>query len=285
MDFQAFREKWTPEIEAYLNQHVNSEVTVANFNEVMAYSVMAGGKRLRPLLFLATIDSLGLPIGQTELRIACGIELIHTYSLIHDDLPAMDNDDYRRGRLTSHKKFDEASAILAGDALLPMGLSWISASQNWQMVQVMADAIGPNGMAGGQYLDIMTTNNPKYEHDQAVAKQMEALKTGCLIEASVKLGSLYGDASDVQDQKLMTFAKNFGQAFQIYDDLVDISESTAEAGKGTHKDEAQGKNNVLTVLGKSKSQTILKELIDQGQSAVNEYPVLVGMLDLLTKVL
>ena len=117
--FTYFKDQWTPIIDDYLAKHLASEVKDQKISQIMAYSVMAGGKRLRPLLFLATLNTLGKKIEEPEVRIACGIELIHTYSLIHDDLPAMDNDDYRRGKLTSHKKWGEAEAILAGDALCP----------------------------------------------------------------------------------------------------------------------------------------------------------------------
>lgn len=140
-EFTNFYKKYQPIIDHYLEQHLASEIEDKKFSQIMAYSVMAGGKRLRPLL-LATLISLGKEINEKEIRVACGIELIHTYSLIHDDLPAMDNDDYRRGMLTSHKKWGEAEAILAGDALLPMGLEWIASAKNAEMVAVMANAIG-----------------------------------------------------------------------------------------------------------------------------------------------
>ena len=120
MTFNEFKATWTPVIDNFLREHLESEVTDKKISQIMSYSVMAGGKRLRPLLFLATLAALKAKISDNEIRIACGIELIHTYSLIHDDLPAMDNDDFRRGKLTSHKKWGEAEAILAGDALLPI---------------------------------------------------------------------------------------------------------------------------------------------------------------------
>ena len=121
MTFKEFKATWTPIIDSYLADHLKSEINDTKISQIMSYSVMAGGKRLRPLLFLATLDAINSKINDEEIRIACGIELIHTYSLIHDDLPAMDNDDYRRGKLTSHKKWGEAEAILAGDALLQIG--------------------------------------------------------------------------------------------------------------------------------------------------------------------
>ena len=148
--FTYFKDEWTPVIDDYLAKHLASEVEDQKISQIMAYSVMGGGKRLRPLLFLATLNALGRKIEEPEIRIACGIELIHTYSLIHDDLPAMDNDDYRRGKLTSHKKWGEAEAILAGDALLPMGIQWIAeGSKSAKLVDLITKAVGPNGMVGG----------------------------------------------------------------------------------------------------------------------------------------
>src|SRR5699024_7500017 len=190
--FTYFKDEWTPVIDDYLAKHLASEVEDQKISQIMAYSVMAGGKRLRPLLFLATLNALGRKIEEPEIRIACGIELIHTYSLIHDDLPAMDNDDYRRGKLTSHKKWGEAEAILAGDGLLPLGIQWITEGSNSAALTiVISQAVGPNGMVGGQYLDIDTTNNDSAKENAKMIDQMEWLKTGCLIEASVKMAAIY----------------------------------------------------------------------------------------------
>lgn len=175
--FEYFKEDWTPVIDDYLAKHLASEVDDKKISQIMAYSVMAGGKRLRPLLFLAILNTLGRKIEEPEIRIACGIELIHTYSLIHDDLPAMDNDDYRRGKLTSHKKWGEAEAILAGDALLPLGIQWIAeGSRSAKLVTIITQAVGPNGMVGGQYLDIASTNNASVADDAKFINKMEWLK-------------------------------------------------------------------------------------------------------------
>ena len=187
--FTYFKDEWTPVIDNYLAKHLASEIDDQKISQIMSYSVMAGGKRLRPLLFLATLNALGKKIEESEIRLACGIELIHTYSLIHDDLPAMDNDDYRRGKLTSHKKWGEAEAILAGDALLPLGVQWIAEGSNSsELVIMITKAIGANGMVGGQYLDIDSTNNASVADDEKFINKMEWLKTGCLIQASVEEG-------------------------------------------------------------------------------------------------
>ena len=288
LDFTSFQKKWTPIINDYLTQHLTDEVENPKFREIMLYSVVAGGKRLRPLLFLATLATLDRPIDSRELRIACGIELIHTYSLIHDDLPAMDNDDYRRGRLTSHKKWGEAEAILAGDALLPLGVQWIAeGSQDYRLATIITAAVGANGMVGGQYLDIDSTNNDQVADDVKLIDQMEWLKTGCLIEACIKLATTYADASDTIQTDLIDFARAFGRAYQIYDDLVDVVQTSEEAGKATHKDEAVGKNNTLTQLGIDKSRAELQALIDRAQRDLTNVngDLLNGFLALYQKVM
>lgn len=284
--FKEFQAKYTPIINDYLEQNLAKESDDPRFAEIMAYSVMAGGKRLRPLLFLATLDSLGKDIDQKAVQTACGIELIHTYSLIHDDLPAMDNDDYRRGKLTSHKKWGEAEAILAGDGLLPLGIQWIAeGSQSAKLVEIITKAVGPAGMVGGQYLDIDTTNNDSV--DAQTIDHMEWLKTGCLILASVEMATAFVGAAQEQAAKYLDFAKDFGRGYQLYDDLVDIVETSEEAGKLTHKDQEVGKNNSLTMQGAAETRQELKDLIAKGQAALagEKAEVLLGFLDLYQKVL
>lgn len=288
--FKYFQKKLTPLINDYLIKYLTDDVIDKKISKIMAYSVMAGGKRLRPLLFLATLDTLGKKITEKEIKIACGIELIHTYSLIHDDLPAMDNDNYRRGKLTSHKKWGEAEAILAGDALLPMGIQWIAeGSQEVKLVSLITKAIGPNGMVGGQYLDIDSTNNKSVAKDAEFINRMEWLKTGCLIEVSVKMAAVYAQTGHNQESKLVDFAKLFGRSYQIYDDLVDVVETSIEAGKTTHKDKGAGKNNTYTLLGITKSRKELKKLMQQALDDLDSMninnSVLAGFLDLYQKVL
>lgn len=286
--FKDFQKKWTPVVDQYLAQHLASEIDDPQISRIMAYSVMAGGKRLRPLLFLATLDLLGQKIKEPAVRIACGIELIHTYSLIHDDLPAMDNDRYRRGKLSSHVKWGEAEAILAGDGLLPLGIDWIAEGSNSaQIVKIISRAVGPNGMVGGQYLDIDSTNNASVAGNAKFINRMEWLKTGCLIKASVEMAIVYGQAKPEISKQLLAFAQKFGRAYQIYDDLVDVVETSAEAGKATHKDEKEGKNNTLTLLGLKKSRQELASLISAAQTDLKglNAQVLLGFLALYQKVL
>ncbi len=288
MTFKEFKATWTPIIDSYLADHLKSEVNDTKISQIISYSVMAGGKRLRPLLFLATLDAINFQINAEEIRIACGIELIHTYSLIHDDLPAMDNDDYRRGKLTSHKKWGEAEAILAGDALLPMGIKWIAQGSNSaKLVAIITEAVGPNGMVGGQYLDIDSTNNKSVADNSDFINKMEWLKTGCLIKACVEMAVEHGNASPSQKELLLQFAQDFGRSYQIYDDLVDVVETSAEAGKKTHKDLESGKNNTLTLLGITKSRVELNKLIAHAQNCLKDInsDILTGFLDLYKKVL
>lgn len=289
MNLIEFRKKYTPLVDDYLKSHLQSDTDNKKIGQIMAYSVLAGGKRLRPLIFLAALRSLGQDITEKEIEIASGIELIHTYSLIHDDLPAMDNDDYRRGKLTSHKKWGEAEAILAGDGLLPLGIEWIaSGSQNVKLVKIITRAVGPNGMVGGQYLDIDSTNNDSVKDDAEFIKKMEWLKTGCLLQASVQMAYVYAGLQDkAKMAALDDFAYAFGRSYQIYDDLVDLVETSQQAGKATHKDEQEGKNNTLTLYGASKSRKQLQDLIDQGKQAVAifEEPILGEFFNLYQKVM
>ncbi|QNQ80262.1 polyprenyl synthetase family protein [Lactobacillus sp. PV034] len=289
MNLTEFRHKYTPIINSFLEKHLEEDIDNKKFSNIMAYSVMAGGKRLRPLIYLATLASLDHEINEDDIKTACGIELIHTYSLIHDDLPAMDNDDYRRGKLTSHKKWGEAEAILAGDALLPLGIQWIAqGSKNITEVEIITKAVGPNGMVGGQYLDIDSTNNSSVKDNGEFISKMEWLKTGCLLQASVEMAiAKVAETDKNKITALNKFAYTFGRSYQIYDDLVDVVESSQEAGKATHKDEAEGKNNTFTLLGLDESRQELIALVDEGKKSLDifESSLLAEFFDLYQKVL
>ena len=177
---------------------------------------------------------------------------------------------------------------MAGDALLPLGIQWIAEGSNSAALAIiMSQAIGPNGMVGGQYLDIDSTNNDSVKNNAKVINQMEWLKTGCLIEVSVKMASVYAGANDDEIAKLDKFSKEFGRSYQIYDDLIDVVETAKEAGKATHKDADEGKNNTLTLLGLEDSRKKLAEMIKAGKEAIaifNE-PVLGEFFNLYQKVL
>ncbi|HOL22390.1 MAG TPA: polyprenyl synthetase family protein [bacterium] len=186
-------------------------------HKAMRYSVFSGGKRLRPLIVLITGDILGVE-GKKLLPAACGIELIHNFSLIHDDLPAMDNDDFRRGKETCHKKFNEAVAILAGDALLTLGFKLIAETGNPLLVKATADAIGSEGMAGGQVIDML------YKDKKISLKEknnMDYLKTGKLFQLCFSIPLYFIKVNKEKKEKILNIGRNFGRAFQIRDDIED----------------------------------------------------------------
>ncbi|MCM0597764.1 polyprenyl synthetase family protein [Periweissella fabaria] len=199
----------------------------ATLIEAMRYSVNAGGKRLRPIMTLVVYQGFGGIITDDVIRVACAIELIHTYSLIHDDLPAMDNDDLRRGKPTSHKKFGEAQAILAGDALLTLAFSWIADSNinaisKVALIAKLAQNAGPVGMVGGQVAD-MLGNELTYSHAELVS--VHNLKTGALLSYAAAAGGILAQVSNELVQDLSEFGLKYGLAFQIEDDILDVNDS------------------------------------------------------------
>ncbi|MED7669377.1 (2E,6E)-farnesyl diphosphate synthase [Pseudomonas moraviensis subsp. stanleyae] len=249
---------------------------LARLYEAMRYSVMNGGKRVRPLLAYAACEALG---GQAEQAsgAACAVELIHAYSLVHDDLPAMDDDDLRRGQPTTHKKFDEACAILAGDglqslafsALLDPRLSDCSSEIRLQMVTALAHAAGPAGMVGGQAIDLGSVG---LKLDQKTLEQMHRHKTGALIEVSVKLGALAsGRAQPDQLQALQTYAQAIGLAFQVQDDILDVESDTATLGKRQGADIARDKPTYPALLGLDAAKAYALELRDQAVQALRPF--------------
>ncbi|WP_130929119.1 (2E,6E)-farnesyl diphosphate synthase [Pseudomonas sp. Sample_20] len=249
---------------------------LARLYEAMRYSVMNGGKRVRPLLAYAACEALG---GQAEQAsgAACAVELIHAYSLVHDDLPAMDDDDLRRGQPTTHKKFDEACAILAGDglqslafsALLDPRLSDCSSDIRLQMVSALAHAAGPAGMVGGQAIDLGSVG---LKLDQTALEQMHRHKTGALIEVSVRLGALAsGRAQHDQLQALQTYAQAIGLAFQVQDDILDVESDTATLGKRQGADIARDKPTYPALLGLEAAKAYALELRDQALQALRPF--------------
>ena len=234
--------------------------------EAMRYSVMAGGKRLRPFLVLACADLFNVSRSCSE-RVAAALEMVHTYSLIHDDLPAMDNDNLRRGKPTCHLEFDEATAILAGDALLTLAFEVLSDLDTHDSAKVRSDlvlevarAIGAHGMVGGQMLDLVAE-----DHTLGVSEitRLQRMKTGALINCSSQAGAILGKASDNQRHLLSAYAHDIGLAFQITDDLLDIEGDVEELGKETKKDEAAGKATFVSLLGVERAREQAKILTDQ----------------------
>lgn len=238
-------------------------------HEAMRYAVLGGGKRMRPLLVYATGTALGAPLEQLDPS-ACAVEIIHAYSLVHDDLPAMDDDDLRRGKPTCHRAYGEAMAILAGDALQALAfellaghpqLEQVDARCRVQMLQALAVACGPAGMAGGQAFDLEAVG---HELSLTELERMHRYKTGALILGSVQLGALSAAASagPLWDA-LQTYGLELGLAFQIQDDILDVLASTETLGKRQGADEARGKPTYPALIGLDKSQELARLHMDK----------------------
>lgn len=242
-----------------------------NLKEAMRYSALNGGKRLRPMLLIAAGHLSGAD-PKVLYPLGMAIEMIHAYSLIHDDLPAMDDDSLRRGKPTCHIQFDEATAILAGDALLTESfvilshLEGISESAKIKLIQLFSHSAGASGMVGGQMMDLEGEER-KITSDELVA--IHLLKTGKLIKASILAGAIAGDANEKTLMHLTEFADNIGLAFQVKDDILDVTGTSEELGKTAGKDLEQEKSTYVTLLGLEKATTILDELIDKAFDNLN----------------
>ncbi|MDI6527678.1 (2E,6E)-farnesyl diphosphate synthase [Pseudomonas otitidis] len=241
--------------------------------QAMRYSVTNGGKRVRPLLVYAACEALGGNLDQAD-GAACAVELIHAYSLVHDDLPAMDDDDLRRGKPTTHKAFDEACAILAGDGLQALAFEVLAdrrrnpqdGDTRLAMITALARASGPAGMVGGQAIDLGSVG---IRLDQAALETMHRHKTGALIEASVRLGALAsGRADDTLLRALQVYARAVGLAFQVQDDILDVESDTATLGKTQGKDQAADKPTYPALLGLDAAKDYALELRDQALHAL-----------------
>ena len=261
-------------VDAALEQFLPQESTrPASIHKAMRYSVLAGGKRIRPILCLETARIFA-PDVTSALHPACAIEMIHTYSLIHDDLPALDNDDLRRGKPTCHKKFGEATAILAGDALLTLAFETIAAtpvapSQCVAIVKEMASAAGTiNGMVGGQVADLEAEG---HRVDPDMLEYIHRSKTAALIRASVTVGALCAGATDDDVARLRRFGETIGWAFQVTDDILDVEESSAALGKTAGKDMAQQKATYPAIHGLQRSHEIANDLASKAVAELAPY--------------
>ena len=264
------RQQVDRELDRCLARHATSE----RLKETMRYSVLGGGKRVRPALCMAAARAMGSD-ESTALAPACALELIHAYSLVHDDLPAMDDDDLRRGRPTAHIAFDEASAILAGDALQTLAFALLSDApalsdrQRVTMISELARASGHQGMVGGQAIDLESVGR------QLSMVQLEAMhrhKTGALIEASVRLGALTSETvTECQLSNLTDYASALGLAFQVQDDLLDIEGDTEVIGKRQGSDAAKAKPTYPALLGIEGARQHLARLLDEALSALESF--------------
>jgi geranylgeranyl diphosphate synthase, type II len=242
--------------------------------QAMRYSVFAGGKRVRPILAIAAAEALGGTAADV-LPLACALECIHTYSLIHDDLPALDNDDYRRGRLTNHKVFGEANAILAGDALLTFAFELMGDARHWQsfvperVVQVMyevAYAIGTFGMIGGQVVDLQMEGQ---DIDLPKLQYIHAHKTGALIRTSVRSGAILGGGSPAAVEALTHYGTHIGLAFQIMDDILDVRGDEQLMGKALRKDDERRKATYPRLVGLAESEMRAQAAVAAGIAALD----------------
>lgn len=220
MDIKKYIESKKSIVDKALDRHMPlSNTRPKALHRAMRYSVFPGGKRIRPILTIASFEACGGK-GSSVLPVACGIELIHSYTLIHDDLPCMDDDDYRRGKLSCHKRFDEVIALLAGDALLSLGFELLSESKNTDIVREISKAIGSVGVIGGQVAD-MTRQSGKAKRNKSELDYIASHKTGLLFETAVKVGGMLKGVGKKKIQRLADFGRHIGLTFQLIDDLID----------------------------------------------------------------
>lgn len=228
-------------------------------HEAMRYSMFAGGKRLRPGLAKATFDMFGGK-GDKIWLATSALEMLHTFSLIHDDLPCVDNDDYRRGKLTSHKKFGEATAVMAGDALCVHAFEMMGKTGNAKAIELLAHLLGTYGMIGGEMTDIECEGKTV---DLEIVDYIHYHKTAALIEASLLVGAMLADASEKDMEIIRNYGRSIGLAFQIVDDILDIVSTTEELGKDAGSDIENGKATYPSIVGLEKSRERAKELYEE----------------------
>ncbi|MDP3981685.1 MAG: polyprenyl synthetase family protein [Chlamydiota bacterium] len=270
-DFQSMYKDIQTLVDVELERLLPSpEQAPERLHEAMRYSVLAPGKRFRPVLCLATCEALNAPM-ELALPFACALELIHTYSLVHDDLPSMDNDDLRRGRPTNHKVYGEAIAILAGDALLTLAFEWmanafeISEYQRIQAVAEIASASGSAGMVGGQVADIESQGK---QIDSDLLKYIHVHKTAKLIQASVKAGAIVAGAPDNLLRDLGAYGHFLGLAFQLTDDLLDVEGNEHDTGKAVRKDATMEKATYPSFYGIDNTKKMVHDLLYMAEQSI-----------------
>ena len=269
MDIQAYLKQQQQKIDHFLDQVVPAGHPLAKtLYESMRYSLLGGGKRIRPILTLATAEALGCQ-SPSVMPFAAALELIHTYSLVHDDLPAMDNDDYRRGRPTNHKVYGDALAILAGDGLLTMAFELCSQTsaettippeRQVKIIYELASGAGHDGMVGGQVMDIQAENQ---DIDLITLQTIHNYKTGKLIRASVRIGGILGGATHTQLECLTGYAEDIGLAFQIADDVLNMTGTREELGKDAGTDAKRGKKTYPSFYGIDGARELATDCINR----------------------
>jgi geranylgeranyl diphosphate synthase type II len=274
MEFKDKLNCYVNDINKKLNEYIKEQnVPQKNLYKAMEYSIAAGGKRLRPVLALTVTDMLGGNI-EDIMPIACAIEMIHTYSLIHDDLPAMDNDDFRRGKPTSHKVFGEAMAILAGDGLLNYAFETMLTAaletkcdlKNYvKAMECVGYASGVKGMIGGQVVDLESEGK---KIDSDTLKYMHSHKTGALIKAPVMAAAAICGATKAQEKALSEYSEYLGLAFQIQDDILDVIGDSAVLGKNVGSDESKDKSTFVSIYGLEKAKEMLLETTEKSKEAI-----------------
>lgn len=275
-DLKKYIRKKSQVVNAALEQMLQNSPQDETIHQAMQYSLMAGGKRIRPALCLAACEAVG-GNPQDALPAACALEMIHTYSLIHDDLPAMDDDQLRRGKPTCHVAFGEATAILAGDALLTLAFEVLGSvplengdqAARWlQVIRIIAAAAGSQGMIQGQMLDMAAEGRRLDVHE---LESMHRLKTGALIEASLKCGALLAQADQAQLEHLQNYARNIGLAFQVADDILNVEGDPELMGKAVGTDRLNQKNTYPSLLGLETSKQLAQKLIRQALQALEAF--------------
>lgn len=234
--------------------------------DAMRHGVLAGGKRLRPFMLMQAAALFNVDPARTR-RVAAAIEFVHSYSLIHDDLPAMDNADLRRGKPTIHRKYDEATAILAGDALLTLAFEVLADEETHSdphvrvaLVRALSEAAGGHGMVGGQMLDII---GERKEFDLGTISRLQRMKTGKLMAFSCQAGAILGKASEQQKKALCNYAFDLGLAFQVTDDILDVEADPDQTGKPANQDEKAGKSTFVSTMGKDQAKSRAEMLVHQ----------------------
>ena len=277
MNIKDYLEQKRVDVDRFLDSIMPSAATPpTTLHESMRYSLMAGGKRVRPILTIAAAEAVGEP-APGLMPVACSLELIHTYSLIHDDLPAMDNDDFRRGKPTNHKVYGDAMAILAGDALLTMAFDLCSRpdlmkgcdpARQVRLIHELAYGSGNMGMVAGQVFDIQAENK---DIDLPTLQNIHKHKTGMLIRAAVRMGALAAGAQDRQLNDLTSYAEDVGLAFQIADDVLNVTGTREELGKNPNTDAERGKKTYPTFYGAEGARTLADNCVTRAIARLSPF--------------